>query len=241
MDPSPADVVCAVTLSGASGEAALQMDQAVDRQTRQPDRQLAVAAGRRDGYEELRLGLPEETDWLWLLDGSALPEPTALERLLDTLGEAGLPRPALMASKVIRADGSLDPAALPVAQVIDPDLAVDVFERRLLSLRVARGGSLLVQRSALDAVGSRRPRLSPFHDDLEWTARVLRDRLGLLVPGSVAVRGAGASGPPPRAAHQEVASRIRLLLGDALDRRDKPWFAFRFVEEGLAHIRGAGR
>ncbi len=234
--------VYAVTIAGEGGEAPPQMKEALERQTRRPERLLALRAGGSQARQaELRTELGEgDEGWLWLLDGSAVPEAGALERMIGVLDEVGdLGQPVLLASKVIHPDGSLDRSSIPVAQVSDPDLGVAAFERRLLSLRVARGGSLLVPRSSLDVVAARWPRLSPFHDDLEWTARVLKGRLGLLVPGSVAVRVPAARGGARRPARREVAGRIRLLLGDAVERRDKPWFAFRFVEEGVAHVRRA--
>lgn len=240
--------VCAVTLAGVGSEASLPLANAIEHQTRKPERHLGVRAGGAGRHEDLGGVLGGEEGWLWLLDGSAVPEPTALERMLAVVDEVDdmpppevddLPPPVLLASKVVRPDGSLDRPSLPVAQVGNADLAVAAFERRLLSLRVARGGSLLVHRSGLEAVASRWPRLSPFHDDLEWTARLLKGRLGLLVPTSVVVRAPAAGRDRCRPAHREVAGRIRLLLGDAVDVRDKPWFAFRFAEEGLAHVRRA--
>jgi len=146
-----------------------------------------------------------------------------------------LPVPRLLASKVVLPDGSLHKASLPVAQIRDPDLAISSFERRVLSIRVARRGSLLVHRSGLEAMHSQWPGLTPFADDLEWSARLLKQRPGLLVPGSVAVRSRGGQGAPSVA--PELARRIRLLLGDAIEFGDKPWFAFRFVEEALAERR----
>jgi hypothetical protein len=179
-----------------------------------------------------------QADWTWLLDGSAVPQADALERLMAVIEPPGdMPRPALLASKVVRPDGSADPSALPVASVRDPNFGVAAVERRLLALRVARRGSLLVHRSGLEAVAAEWPRLSPFADDLEWTARLLKERRGLLVPASVAVRQPGAR----VSARPEPWSRLRLLLGDAVELGDKPWFAFRFIEQAVADLRGRWR
>lgn len=198
-------------------------------QTRPPEEVLVV------GPDGVRAALDADADWLWLLDGSVAPREDALARLLETLDSfEDLPSPDLLVSKIVRSDGSLDPGSLPVAQVRDPDLAVAAFERHLLSLRVARRGSLLVRTSAVVAIAARWPHLDPFMDDLEWTARLLKSRTGLLVPGSSATR---LSRSTTRRAVRELPRRTRLLLGDSLELGDKPWFAFRFAEEALADLR----
>ena len=195
---------------------------ALERQTRPPDAVESTVAGPASAAE-----------WTWFLDAGTIPEPTALERLLEAGAPAtGLHTPALLASKVVLPDGSLDPRSLPVAQVRDPDFAIAAFEHRMLALRVARRGSVLVHREAIKMVASRWPRLSFFEDDMEWTARLLKQRSGLLVPASVVVRRG-----PQTSAGAEVGRRLRLLVGDAIELGDKPWFAFRFAEEILADAR----
>jgi hypothetical protein len=185
--------------------------EAIGRQTRPPD-ELVTAAD-----------LGRQVDWLWLVDGSTAPEPTALERLLEALELLGsLTPPVLLASKVVTPDGSPDPGSLPIPQILDSDLAVAACERHLLSIRVARRGSLLVHRRGLPHAGPERA--------LEWTARLLRDAPGFLVPQSVAVRS------PVR--RSDVGALLRLVLSDALAPREKPWFAGRLAETALAALTG---
>jgi hypothetical protein len=143
---------------------------------------------------------------------------------LDTPG--GAVHPVLLSSRVVTADGGLDAGALPVAEVVRGDLVVAAYDRRLVALRLARRGSLLLHRSALEAAAPFAPR-----EDLAWTARLLRTELGLLVPASVAVRAEGAEPARP------ATAALRLLSGDALAPREKPWFAFRLAEEGVAAAR----
>lgn len=100
-----------------------------------------------------------------------------------------------------------------------------------MALRLARHGSLLVHRRAF--AGDPPPWAgAPFWDDLVWSASLLRDELGVLVPQSVVVREAG--GPRP----SRVGPALRLLTGDALAPRERPWFAFRLAEEAIAAVRG---
>src|SRR5439155_803778 len=81
--------------------------------------------------------------------------------------------------------GAPDPGSLPVPAVA-ADLAVAAVRLRLLAIRAARPGSLLVHRGAIERWGPP----PGGGDDLVWTARLLRGRWGVLVPGSVAVRAA---------------------------------------------------
>jgi rhamnopyranosyl-N-acetylglucosaminyl-diphospho-decaprenol beta-1,3/1,4-galactofuranosyltransferase len=201
----------------------------------------AAEAGRREvlaGLERQRrppdaLAPAPDCEWLWLLDGTAVPEPDALAALLEALeAHDALPEPVLLASKVVGPDGSPHPAALPVPAV-GRDLTVAAVRRRLLAIRAARPGSLLVHRGGIERCGPP----PGGGDDLVWSARVLRDGFGALVPGSVAVRA--TPGAPPRVS---VRGWARLLVGDALTPREKPWFAFRLAEDAWAGARGrAGR
>ena len=235
--PMSTSSVCAIVAEPESGAGSTTTVGALQRQTRQPDRIVIAAPGQPAG-----VGLLGQESWLWLLDGGVSPQPDALERVLGVAaGSSQLPAPALLASKVVLPDGSLDSLSLPTAQVRDPDLAVAAVEHRLLSLRVARRGSLLVMRSALEAVTSRRPHLDVLADDLEWTARLLGEHQGFLVPASVAVRETGTGRTRGALAGRELLGRGRLLLGDAIERGDKPWFAFRFLEEALAELSGVRR
>jgi hypothetical protein len=208
-------------VSRARGDEALRETlEALDRQSRVPDEVVTADRGAAP--------YGAETSWLWLLDGSAVPEPSALERLLDVVARPPMQPPVLLASKIVTPDGSPDPRSLPVAQFLDPDPAVAAFERRVLSIRLARRGSLLVQSPATE-VG-----LDPFDRDLEWTARLLKGRSGVLVPASVAVRKPGTGPTPP-----QLRSLLRLMGGDSLEPREKPWYGFRVAEQAVA-VRKAG-
>ena len=180
---------------------------------------MRTLVGEHDDVAALRT----DADWFWLLEEGVEPRPEALDRLLDLLDRwDGPPAPDLLASKVVGADDSPDPAALPVPSVVgDQDLIVAAFERHAFPIRIARAGSLLVSRAVVTTHG-----LPAAGRDLDWTARVLRDRLGLLVPESVVVRRPSAGG-------LELGARLRLLLGNALRPGEKPLLAFRLAEDLL--------
>jgi hypothetical protein len=200
---------------------------AVERQTRAPD-ELLVGPDPAALPGLARDAIARGSDWLWLLDCTALPEPDGLLSLLAPLDDLGdLPEPALLASKLVGTDGAPDSHSLPLPASSDPDLVVAACERRLLALRVAQPGSLLVHRRAIEGWG-----VPPAGGAALWTARLLTDQPGLLVPASVAVREPNADG-----ARAEISGLWRLLAGNALERGEKPWLAFRLLERTLEALR----
>lgn len=224
-------------LPAEDGEGVEPTLEALERQTHSPDEVVVVrhAAGFEDA---IRGALRGGTEWIWLLDGSVAPAPEALERLLDAPGAVdALPAPVLLASKVLSPDGSLDPGSVPVPYVSDPDLVVAVFDRRLLPIRLARRGSLLVNRSGFERDGLPRTGSVFFGDDLVWTARLLKPEPGLLVPASIAVRRPASHRAAERRRRASVGAGLRLLLSDGLGAVEKPWFAGRLAEELIAVLR----
>ena len=211
--------------AGGAGDLAATRE-AVERQTRPPD-ELLTATDLASGA---RAAAGRPTTWTWLVDGDVEPEPTALDELLEAAGRTReIPQPVLLASRLVRPDGTLDPSSLPVVDSRDLDFAVAAFERRLLALRVARRGSLLVR---LRGAESRLPGAGR-GSDLVWTAGLLRREPGLLAPASVAVRRAARERAP-----LELGARLRLLGSDSIALFEKPWFAFRLLEDALQGLRG---
>jgi hypothetical protein len=179
--------------------------------------------------------------WVWLRDGTAVPEPDALERLLEQLGRlAGLPEPVLLTSKVVDAGGTLVPALAPWVRRDDAALTLEAAGRGLLPLRAARTASLLVRAEVLTRVAPRRADLPRPAAGLEWTARILRTAPGYLVPASVAV-----AARPPRGAVGaldgdpllDLRAGSRLLAGRAFSAREKLWLG----AEVTSRAAGAGR
>jgi len=197
---------------------------ALGRQTRAPDRVEVL-----DRADRVPRAMAGECEWLWLLDGGTLPQPGALEQLLAALERAD-PAPVLLSSKVERPDGSLDERSLPIPEVFRADQALAALERRALAVRIARRGSLLVRRRALADFSA----ASPLRDDIGWTARLLKHEPGLMVPASVVVRPPGGRA----GGRAEVAAWLRLAGGDAIEPRERPWFAFRAADRAWAQLRG---
>jgi rhamnopyranosyl-N-acetylglucosaminyl-diphospho-decaprenol beta-1,3/1,4-galactofuranosyltransferase len=203
---------------------------ALQAQTRAPDRVVVVDNASEDGsrtlvrerFPEVELlelprnvggaggfaagiaqALKADPGLLWLLDDDTVPEPTALAALLDarTSGTAGDGPPTLVASRVVWTNGREHPMNTP-----RPKPRVPAAE-----LRIARAAGCVPVRSAsfvsvlVDAAAVRERGLPIadyflWNDDFEFTTRLLRDRRGLLCPGSVAVhktRGFGGTETDP--------------------------------------------
>lgn len=186
-----------------------------------------------DALEVLALARPK---WIWLVDRGVETEPQTLDELLQVVPRMRV-EPKLLASKVLRPDGSLDPWSLPVLDVHRPDRVIPALEQRMLSLRAARVGSLLINTEALarlDLLSARQRWMS----DLEWTAHLLQHEYGVLVPKSVAVRvdlHRQAARPGGPGAWLQMASGARLLA--ALEPRERLWFIARLGEQGLSRLR----
>jgi hypothetical protein len=232
----PATTVCAVVLGLRGREALAEVLRAVEQQERPADEVIAVPPEEVSGVAAAYLrgieaALEGESDWLWMLDGTARPEPDALRELASAVESlSSVATPALVASKLTSAAGALDPAAAPMARVTSVDFAFAAYERRLLSVRAVRGGSLLIRRDAAGRHGGPRRELDESGGDLEWTARLLADDVGVLAPASVALSDAHA-GDGSDAARLRAATAI--LFSDAFSAREKLWLAFGAAMEGV--------
>ncbi len=215
--------VCAVVRAGADAAATVA---ALDAQTRPPDARRVLAAPAASVGEAIGAARDLDAEWLWLLEPDVQPAPTALAELLASLGRFGgeeLPEPVLLTSKVLGPHGHLDPRSAPWLPLLGTERIVQACRRRVVAVRLARWGSLLVRRDLVSVHGAPRADYAGGADDLEWTARVLRDGAGYLVPRSVAVRSGTAVAGPPAA---EVRDRARMLRGSGWVAHEPVWFGF---------------
>lgn len=210
------------------------------------ERRMAAALGHQTAgpvpvvatvEEALRSAAEMRDRWIWLLERAVVPEPDALAALLDAA--AGFdPPPALLSSRVLAPDGSLSSRSEPVADAHRPERIVAALGRGCVAIRVARAGSLLVQAPELQRLGL--TETSVIVDrELEWTARLLRDRTGLLVPRSVAVALPPGRDESLRRLPVRFASGVRMIA--ALEPRDRPWYAVHLASRARPGRRGQPR
>ncbi len=215
---SAADRVCAVVC----GKALLS---ALERQTRPPDDVLVHSGPVR---ERLEVAADRDATWFWLLEEDVVPEPTALDHLLAPVADSDLLSPVLMASKVVGPDGLLHPRSAPWPRTRG-EIVITACQHRLMSLRLASWGSLLVHRDALAHHGPPREDFRSGADDLEWTARILTRGHGYLAPTSIATR----SGSREALSRPELLARVRMILGNAWVSDARAWFAFRVADDAV--------
>lgn len=156
---------------------------------------------------------------VWLMDDDSLPTPGALRELLE--GEAraaSLGATAdILASKVIWTSGELHPWNIPHARYAKTRLCFDLIGQGLFPIRSAPFLSILVRRESVERHGLPMADYFIYNDDIEYTGRILRQGIGVLVPASVCI-------------HDTAEESVRFRLPPARLRfevRNKLWMIFR--------------
>jgi rhamnopyranosyl-N-acetylglucosaminyl-diphospho-decaprenol beta-1,3/1,4-galactofuranosyltransferase len=239
----PLDSILVVDSASTDGTAAMLAEDFPRVDVHRLDTNQGGAGGFHEG---IRAAHARGFGWLWLMDDDTIPEPDALERLVEGHATAtGLGRPpAMLSSKVVWTDGRLHPmnTALPALRQMD-DL-VDAASHGLLMLRSASFVSLLLDGRAVERYGLPIKRYFIWSDDVEYTARILRWEPGYLVPTSVVEhKTADAylswSGPPERYFFH-VRNSIYMTRSSAWDLQEKLrvlWMLLINVRQFLAHKR----
>jgi rhamnopyranosyl-N-acetylglucosaminyl-diphospho-decaprenol beta-1,3/1,4-galactofuranosyltransferase len=210
----PPDAVVVVDNASTDGTA-----EAVRAQ--HPDVDLVVLPHNTGGAGGFAVGMgraleAHDADLLWLLDDDTVPRPDALARLVDAWSTRPDSPPALVASRVVWTDGrdhpmnTPRPAPLPRPGERDAAQAVGC-----VPVRSASFVSVLVDAAAVRAVGLPVADYFLWNDDFEFTTRLLRDRPGLLCPGSVVEHrtrrfGDSEADPGPRF-YYEVRNKVWLF------------------------------
>ncbi len=140
------------------------------------------AGGFHDG---LARALEGGADWFWLMDDDTIARPDCLERLLAAADRSPVAVDVL-ASRVEWSDGRRHP--------MNGGILDDRFEQAFaaaalggIALRGASFVSVLISRRAALEHGLPMKDYFIWVDDVEYTMRITRDGLGVLVPDSVAV------------------------------------------------------
>jgi GT2 family glycosyltransferase len=271
LDHPPARV-CAVVVTRNRRELLRRCLQALCAQDRPLDGLLVVDNASDDGTPEMVaaefpaaeiLRLPENRggaggfhsgvawgherrfDWLWLLDDDTIPRVDALGALLAAAERAPEPRPLVLTSQVRWKDERLHPMNSPVPRLRWQRELVEAADRRLLLIRYATFVSTLVHRDAVDRFGLPLAHFFIWSDDVEYTARVLRDGPGYLVPDSVVhhwtERPHPAADPASDRFYYHARNALLILRGTSLSPIERLDFG-RFVARSLvAYMRSHWR
>jgi rhamnopyranosyl-N-acetylglucosaminyl-diphospho-decaprenol beta-1,3/1,4-galactofuranosyltransferase len=244
-DPAPRVVAVVVTYNRR--ELLLEALAAIGSQSRPPDTVIVVdnastdgtAAAVRAAFPAVELaGLDRNTggaggfayglalasaggaDLIWLMDDDTVPEPGALAAMMAAHGSHAAPAPALIASRVIWTDGNAHPMNTPrVKPLVSRAERAGADAVGCQPIRSASFVSILVEAAACQRSGLPQADYFLWNDDFEFTARLLRDRTGLLCPASVVIHKTAVFGgtdldPGPRFFY-EVRNKVWTLRAAA--------------------------
>ena len=242
--------VCAVLVTYNRCELLAQALDKLAAQSRPADQVLVVDNASGDGTQELLnrrddvavLRLPENGggaggfsaglrharaaghDWYWLMDDDTFPERECLATLLDGAGRAPT-RPSLMTSAVRWKDGTLHPMNRPWPRANARADFARAARVGLVPVRSASFVSTMIHRDVIDRHGLPLPHYFIWHDDTEYTRRLLTDEAGYLVPESLALhwtdRASNVINDDRGRFYYKVRNHLWMVRGDAFPGHEK--------------------
>ena len=213
----------------ALGEQSRPVDQVVVVDNASTDDALAVARGHATAPRVVALArntggaggfavgiatavAEHAADLVWVMDDDTIPTPTALAEMLAAR-DAYDGDVAAVCSKVVWTDGSDHPMNTPRQR---PGASADDVDRArragAVPVRSMSFVSMMIDAAAVRRAGVPVTDYFIWNDDFEYATRILRDRVGLYVPGSVVEHrtkspGSTDADPGPRF-YYEVRNKI---------------------------------
>jgi rhamnopyranosyl-N-acetylglucosaminyl-diphospho-decaprenol beta-1,3/1,4-galactofuranosyltransferase len=123
--------------------------------------------------------------WIWCMDDDTIPDPHCLERLLAAVNcpsRDSKETPVLLCSCVRWTDGNAHAMNRPWLRAT----TLPVLESDNVPIRACTFCSVLIRQDMIQTYGLPFRDFFIWADDFEYTARILKDHRGLLVPASVA-------------------------------------------------------
>ena len=180
-------------------------------------------------------------DWLWLMDDDTLAQADSLARLLEGAARAPAGPPLLVGSRVLWKDERLHPMNAPVARWRSRRAMAEGVAHGLLALRYATFVSVAVRREAIERFGLPLAHFFIWGDDVEFTARVLRDSPGYLVPESAVHHWTetphAAATPTSDRFYYHARNSLLLLRGDCFTPIERLDYARYYARTLLEFIR----
>ena len=165
-------------------------------------------------HEGLKTVLMGTSEWVWLLADDAVARPDSLRRLTEAAARLAVHRPVALAARVEWTDGSLHPMNVVPARG-EADVASAAAQAGTYPMRSASLMGLLVRTDAIRRYGLPYRDYYIWHEDFEWTTRLMRHELGVVVPDSVVVHDSpnpyGTTEDPGDRFYYEVRNKIWTL------------------------------
>jgi GT2 family glycosyltransferase len=165
-------------------------------------------------------------DWYWLMDDDTFAHERCLERLLAGAARAPEP-PSLLTSLVRWKDGRLHPMNRPWPRSTARVDFARAVGAGLVPVRSASFVSTLVNRGAVERHGLPHAHYFIWHDDSEFTRRVLAREHGYLVPEAEAThwtaRAVNVVGDDRGRFYYKVRNHVWAVRGDAFRGVEKVW------------------
>jgi GT2 family glycosyltransferase len=241
----PVDEVLVVDNASSDGTAAMVRNEFGDAQLLRLEENVGGAGGFHRG---MAWAHERGHDWMWLMDDDTLATPDTLAALLEGGERAPGGRPPILASQVQWKDGSLHPMNVPLPRWRHAGELTEGIGRGLLALRYATFVSVAVHRDAVDRHGLPHAHFFIWGDDVEYTARVMRDEPGYLVPESCVchwTESAHASATPTSDRfYYHARNSLLILRGNCftpIERLDYLRFYMRTITEYVRVNRGSRR
>jgi GT2 family glycosyltransferase len=183
--------------------------------------ELARNTGGAGGFAYgMALALSGDADLLWLMDDDTVPEPGALQAMLEARGRHPARPPALIASSVLWTDGRAHPMNTPRTRpfVTRRDRAA-AAAAGCVPIRSASFVSILVDAGECRRRGLPQADYFLWNDDFEFTSRLLRDNTGWLCPASIVVHKTqtfgSTSADPGQRFFYEVRNKIWMFRSNS--------------------------
>jgi rhamnopyranosyl-N-acetylglucosaminyl-diphospho-decaprenol beta-1,3/1,4-galactofuranosyltransferase len=218
----PVDRILVVDNASTDGTDAVLADRFPSVETLRLESNLGGAGGFTAGLER---AYADGFDWIWLMDDDTIPTASALEALLEAGDRDGLRPPTVLASKVLDVEGRVHPFNRPWPRTGAFSDLIDAAATGLLMIRYASFVSVLIRRDAVERHGLPHAEYFIWNDDLEYTARLLRDEPGYLVPGSIVHHknevGSGGAATASDRYYYELRNKLFMLRSEAWGPNDK--------------------
>jgi rhamnopyranosyl-N-acetylglucosaminyl-diphospho-decaprenol beta-1,3/1,4-galactofuranosyltransferase len=148
------------------------------------DKNLGGSGGFYHGIDAAN---KSDYDWVWILDDDTIPEKDAAEKILEAEEALTIKKvnPSILCSKVNWIDNSLHPMNLPTIDKRDWELLSTGIEFGLMPIRSTSFVSVFIKGDVIREYGLPIKEYFIWNDDVEYTARILKDNPGFFVNNSV--------------------------------------------------------